>query len=275
MALQLKQVDFSFLQEMWQVLLNFSPKLLAALAVLIIGWLLIKLIIYIIKKALKFTKIDTWASKLNEIEIFENSDFQFKPANFIIKAVKWILALVMIIIISDILGLQMISKEIGNLIRYLPKLFSAVAILMIGVYIANMIRKAIRSLFKSFNLGGSTIIGNIVFYAILLIIVITALNQAGINTDVITNNLTIIFGSLLFAFTIAFGLGSKEIVQRLLFGFYSRKNLVVGQKVRIGKIQGIIQAIDNISLVLKSDEGKFVFPIQEVNDQIIQVFDNN
>ncbi len=274
MALQLKQVDLSFLQEMWQVLLNFLPKILAAIAVLIIGWLLIKLITFLIRKTLKFTKIDTWTDKLNEIEIFENYDFQFKPANFIVKAVKWILIFVLVIIVSDILGLQMISQEIGNLIRYLPKLFSAIAILMIGIYIANIIRNAIKSLFKSFDLGGSAIIGNIVFYAILLIITITALNQAGINTDVITNNLTIILGALLFAFTIAFGLGSKEIVQRLLFGFYSRKNLAVGQRIKVGEVQGTIDAIDNICLVLKTNEGKFIFPIKEVNDRVIKVLDD-
>ncbi len=274
MALQLDQVNLSFLQEMWQALLDFLPKILAAAVVLLIGWLLMKLITFLVKKALKFSKIDSWTDKLNEIEIFKNSDFQFKPTNFIIKAIKWVLILVIVIIISDILGLQMISQEIGNLIRYLPKLFSAIFIFMIGIYIANMIRNAIKSLFKSFDLGGSNLIGNIVFYAITVIVAITALNQAGINTDIITNNLTIILGSLLLSFTIAFGLGSKEIVKRLLFGFYSRKNLTVGQRIRIGKVEGTIGAIDNISLVLKTNEGKFVFPIKEVNDRIIQLLDD-
>ena len=275
MKLQLDQVNLSFLQEMWQALLNFLPKILAAIAVLFIGWILMKLITFLVKKALKFTKIDSWTDKLNEIELFENSDFEFKPTNFIIKAIKWVLILVTVIIVSDILGLQMISQEIGNLIGYLPKLFSAVVIFMIGIYIANVIRNAIKSLFKSFDLGGSNLIGNIIFYAITVIVAITALNQAGINTDIITNNLTIILGSLLLAFTIAFGLGSKEIVQRLLFGFYSRKNLIVGQKIRIGEIEGTIAALDNITMTLITDKGKFIFPIKEINDKIIQVFDDN
>ncbi len=274
MALQLDQVNLSFLQEIWQVLLDFLPKILAAAVVLLIGWLLMKLITFLVKKALKFTKIDSWTDKLNEIEIFENSDFEFKPANFIVKAIKWVLILVIVIIVSDILGLQMISQEIGNVISYLPKLFSAVVIFMIGIYIANIIRNAIKSLFKSFDLGGSNLIGNIIFYAITVIVTITALNQAGINTDIITNNLTIILGSLLLSFTIAFGLGSKEIVQRLLFGFYSRKNLVVGQKIRVGEVEGTIIALDNITLVLRTDKGKFIFPIKEINDRIIQVLDN-
>jgi len=39
---------------------------------------------------------------------------------------------------------------------------------------------------------------------------ITALNQVGIDKEIITSNLTLILGSLLLAFMIAFGLGSKE-----------------------------------------------------------------
>ena len=76
------------------------------------------------------------------------------------------------------------------------------------------------------------------------------------------------------SFTIAFGLGSKEIIQRLLFGFYSRKNLNVGQRIKIGDVQGVIESIDNIYMTLITTEGKFIFPIKEVSDKIIQIIDD-
>ena len=272
LAIQLDQVNLSIFEDMWQELLKFMPKLIAVIVVLIIGWLLIKIISFLIKKALKFSKIDVLADKLNEIDLFKN--VSIKPTIIVVKVVKWILVLFMFIIISEILGLQMLTEGIASFIGYLPKLFSAIAILMIGIYIANIIKNAIQSLFKSLDLGGSNVIGNIVFFAIVVIVAITALNQAGIDTEMITSNLTLILGSLLLAFTIAFGLGSKEIVQRLLFGFYSRKNLSVGQKIKIGNIEGTIEAIDNIYLTLITDDGKFIFPIKEVNDTIIQVLDN-
>ncbi|MDX5583948.1 MAG: hypothetical protein QNK20_03310 [Aureibaculum sp.] len=271
LALQLDQVNLSLFEDMWQELLKFMPKLIAVIAVLIIGWLLIKIVSFLIKKALKFSKIDILAEKLQEIDIFKN--VSIKPTIIVVKVVKWILLLLMLIIISDILGLQMLTDGIASFIGYLPRLFSAIAILMIGIYIANIIKNAIKSLFKSLDLGGSNVIGSIVFFAIVVIVAITALNQAGIDTEMITSNLTLILGSLLLAFTIAFGLGSKEIVQRLLFGFYSRKNLNVGQKIKIGGIEGTIEAIDNIYLTLITDDGKFIFPIKEVNDTIIQVMD--
>ena len=272
LALQLNQVNLSLFEDMWQELLAFMPKLIAVIAVLIIGWLLIKIVSFLIKKALKFSKIDILADKIKEIDIFKN--VSIKPTIIVVKVVKWMVLLLMLIIISDILGLQMLTEGIASFIGYLPRLFSAIAILMIGIYIANIIKNAIQSLFKSLDLGGSNVIGNIVFFAIVVIVAITALNQAGIDTEMITSNLTLILGSLLLAFTIAFGLGSKEIVQRLLFGFYSRKNLNVGQKIKIGSIEGTIEAIDNIYLTLITDDGKFIFPIKEVNDTIIQVWDN-
>lgn len=271
LALQLDQVNLSLFEDMWQELLKFMPKLIAVIAVLIIGWLLIKIVSFLIKKALKFSKIDVLADKLQEIDMFKNVSIE--PTIIIVKVVKWILLLLMLIIISDILGLQMLTDGIASFIGYLPRLFSAIAILMIGIYIANIIKNAIQSLFKSLDLGGSNVIGSIVFFAIVVIVAITALNQAGIDTEMITSNLTLILGSLLLAFTIAFGLGSKEIVQRLLFGFYSRKNLNVGQKIKIGGVEGTIEAIDNIYLTLVTDDGKFIFPIKEVNDTIIQVLD--
>ena len=271
LALQLDQVNLSLFEDMWQELLTFMPKLIAVIAVLIIGWLLIKIVSFLIKKALKFSKIDILADKIKEIDIFKN--VSIKPTIIVVKIVKWMVLLLMLIIISDILGLQMLTEGIASFIGYLPRLFSAIAILMIGIYIANIIKNAIQSLFKSLDLGGSNVIGNIVFFAIVVIVAITALNQAGIDTEMITSNLTLILGSLLLAFTIAFGLGSKEIVQRLLFGFYSRKNLNVGQKIKIGGIEGTIEAIDNIYLTLITDDGKFIFPIKEVNDTIIQVIE--
>lgn len=273
--LQLEDINLNFLSDIWQAIVDLLPKLLLVIIILLAGWIAVKIITYIVKKALRLTKIDKWADKLNEIEIFNQSEFKINLEKLIIGAVKWIVILLIVIVISDVLGLEVISQEIGNLIRYLPKLFSALAIFMIGVYIASIIRNAVNSLFKSFNLGGSKVIGNIIFYVLVIIITITALNQAGVDTGIITNNLTLILGALLFAFTLAFGLGSKEIIQRLLFGFYTRKTLSVGNTIKIGDVKGKIEAIDNINLILQTKEGKLVFPIKIINDSVIKIIDED
>lgn len=271
MALQLDQIDVTLFKDMWQEIVQFLPKLAVAVIVFILGWLFIKLLTFFIKKALSISKVDNLADKLNEIDMFRN--VEIKPTVVIVKTVKWILILILLIVLSDILGMQVLKEAVISLIGYLPRLFSALAIFIVGVLIANLVKNATISLFKSFNFGGSKAMGNILFFAITIVVAITALNQAGIDTSMITNNLTLILGAFLLAFTIAFGLGSKEIVQRLLFGFYSRKNLHIGQRIRIGEKEGTIEAIDSIYLTLKTKDGKYIFPIKEVNDQVVQVID--
>jgi len=100
---------------------------------------------------------------------------------------------------------------------------------------------------------------------------ITALNQAGVDTTIITNNITIILGSFLLAFALGLGLGSREIVADLLRSFYTRKNYAVGDKIVIGEDSGVIEAIENNSLTLVTKEGKFVIPIKDVVSQKVEI----
>jgi Ca2+/Na+ antiporter len=72
-------------------------------------------------------------------------------------------------------------------------------------------------MFSSLELTVGNLVGDIVFYVMAIVSSITALNQANVETDLITNNLSIIFVSILLAFALAFGLGSTDVIKRLLF----------------------------------------------------------
>ena len=176
-----------------------------------------------------------------------------------------------LIIAADIMAWDFVSKEIGNLLRYLPRLFSAIALFMIGIYIASFVKNAIRGFYESLNLSGSKIISNLVFYIIAIIITVTALDQAGIDTTVITNNITIILGAFLLAISIAFGLGSKDVVKEILLTFYTRKNYDLGDTVKINNVEGSIEAIDNISMTITTATGKTIIPIKEVVESQVEI----
>ncbi|WP_341221558.1 mechanosensitive ion channel family protein [Polaribacter atrinae] len=264
-------MDFSFLQTLWNNFTDFLPQLLKGIGFLLIGWLLIKFLLYIIKKALGFTKIDSLLQKLHVDEIFGESSLKIQPTSIIITAIKWVLILLFIIVGSELLGLRMISEQLSSLIAYLPKLISALIIFAIGLYVANMVKKALFSVFKSLELTGGNLVGAIAFYLIAIIVTVTALNQAGVNTDLITSNLSIILGAILASFTIAFGLGSRDVIKRLLFGYYTRKNIQSGDKVIVNGIEGVVDVIDNICIILITKEGKVILPIKYIVDNQVEV----
>ena len=266
-----KDLTLNSLNEMGISVMKALPNILGALLILIIGWLITRLVVFILRRVLKFVKVDRLTEVINEKNIFGKTDLKFNIANVIVAFVKWIMFLVFLIVAADIMSWTIVSEEIGNLLRYLPKLFSAIALFMVGLYIANFVKKAIQGLFESFDLSGSKIISRLVFYIIAIIITITALNQAGIDTQIITNNLTIILGAFLAAIALAFGLGSREIVGDLLRSFYTRKNFAIGDKVTIDGIEGHIESIDNISLTLKNSNGKVVIPIKDVVETKVEI----
>ncbi len=268
---QWKELIFKAIAAMSEKLMLTLPNIFGALVVLLLGWVLIRLSIFLLKKVFKLIKLDKLTEKINELGVFEKTNIDIKVSKVIITFVKWIMFLVLLIIAADIMQWDVVSKEIGNLLRYLPRLFSAMALFMIGIYIATFVKNAIHGLYKSFNLNGAKIISSLVFYIIAIIITITALNQAGIDTTVITNNVTIILGAFLLAISIGLGLGSWMIVADLLRTFYMRKNFEVGDRIKINEVEGTVLAVDNLCVTLETSTGKMIIPIKTSSESTITV----
>ncbi|TVQ94353.1 MAG: hypothetical protein EA393_00965 [Bacteroidetes bacterium] len=261
------QAFISMGEQLSSGLLNF----IGAVLVLFVGWLITKAVVYVVGKILKASRVDKLTEKIKESNIFGEAKINFEVSYVITAFVRWIMYLVFIIVAADIMNWTIVSNEISNLLRYLPQLFSALALFIIGLYIANFIRKAIKGLFESLNLSGVNALSSIVFYIIVVIFTIAALNQANIDTSVIANNITIILASILLTVAIGVGLGSRDVVKKLLFTYYARKNYNVGDKIKVGDISGEIFAIDSVSVTLKTQTSKVVIPIVEMTETKVEI----
>lgn len=265
------QIDiFNAFGNIFKSIEDSLPTVLGFISFVILAWIIIKVFLYIVRKALAKTKIDEWSKKLRKTEIFGNSTINIVLTNVILAVLKWFLILTFVMAGSNIFGINVISEGIQSFFAYLPKLLTALGIFVAGAYLGTIVKKAIQSMFKSLEISGGNLVGNIAFYLIVVFLSITALDQAGVDTSVIKSNLTLLIGSVLLAFTIAFGLGARDAVSRLLFGYYSRKNIGIGEKVVIGDVEGVVTAIDNICFTVTTADGKIVLPIKDVvNSKII------
>lgn len=247
------------------------PTVLKFIGFIIFAWLVVKIFIYIVRKVLAKTNIDKWSKKLSETKIFGDTTINIVLTNVILGVLKWFLILIFIMAGSNIFGLDSVSEGIKSFFAYLPRLLTALGIFVAGVYLGTVVKKAIQGMFKSLELTGGNLLGNIAFYLIVIFLSISALDQAGVDTSIIKSNLTLIIGAILFAFTLAFGLGARDAVARLLFGYYSRKNIEIGKRVKIDGVEGVVVAIDNICMTVATVEGKIILPIKHVVDSKIEV----
>ena len=240
------------------------PKIVLGILGLVITWLLVKVILYIAKKILKAAKVDKLSKKIPEAKLFGDKDIKIDLVKIIIGIVRVLLILLFAVVLSEVLGLTAISEGIVSIFAYLPTLFSALLILSGGLYLASLVKKATLALFDSMGIGGSKFISGTLFYLISFFVAITALNQAGIETYIITNNFTLILGAFLFAIALGFGLGSREVFSDVLKTFYARKTYMVGDSISFDGIEGTVAAIDNIAMTLDTEDAKIVVPIKDV-----------
>jgi len=264
-------METSSLVKFYPMLIDFSIIAGKIIGFILIAFIVLKLIMYVVQKLLKRLNLAKVVDKLNESEAFGKKKIEIDLVKIFLPIVKWLVILIFTIIGAEMLQLEMVSSGISSVISIMPKVFSAVLIFVIGVYLASLVKTAMSSVMKSLGNGVANIVSTVMFYVVVIFVSVAALEQIGVNTDIVQSNITLIFGSILVTFTISFGLGSKEIVTKLLLGFYTKKTLSTGHKIQIDDFIGTIVSIDPIFMVVKSVDETNVYPIKEVSEKNIKI----
>ncbi|WP_426430691.1 mechanosensitive ion channel family protein [Winogradskyella sp. HB-48] len=270
---EFSDVAMKSLTNIWFEITKIFPNIIGAFIVLIIGWIVTKLVVKVIKKVLKIVKANKLDDKLNDIEIVEGKKLNFDTVKVISSLVKYLMYIIIFVTASDIMGLDIITEQISNLLSYIPQLLAAIVIFVVGLLFANFVKNGLKSLFESMELSGGKMISQVVFFLMLTFIAITALNQAGIDTEIITNNINMIIAAFLLAFAIAFGLGARIVVGKLMHTFYARKMFEAGQKITFNGETYSVDEVKSVSVILKNSKGRLIVPINDLMDNQVQVQD--
>ncbi len=259
------------LEDILRQLREFAPNLIFALAILIVGWIIAKLIASIIKRILKAIKIDDLADKLNDIDLVRQANMKILPSKIISKIVYYVFMLITFIVATDKLGVEAVTNLLTDFIGYLPRLFTGVIFFIIGLLIADAIRGVVLTACQSLGIPSAKIIANVVFYFIFLSVTMSALDQAGIQTDFIKSNLMIIIAGVVGAFAFGYGLASKGMMSNLLASFYAKGKFIIGDTITVDGVKGQIVAIDNTSFSIQTETSKMVYPLSKLTEKGIEV----
>lgn len=259
---------------MWHKIFEALPGILIALLIMVIGVLVARSLSYLVYKAVQLSRFEKFTSKALGRDVSQKTETGWTLALVIKKTIYWTVILLFAVFASETLGWEVVTQEISNLIAYLPRLFSALIIFIIGLYMAGFVRKAINTGITSVGVQASGLISTIAYYVIMVLVSITSLNQAGIDTGAITSNFVIIIGSVFLAFALAFGLGAKDVLGNILAGLYTKRNFHVGQKIRIENMEGIIERMDSVNFMLRTEKGRISIPIKKLMEEKVEIMDN-
>lgn len=210
-------ITIESLKNVWQGFIDFIPRLIGALILFIIGWIVSvavgKLIAEVLRK-IKFNRIfekGGWKSALEKAEI------KVDASGFIGAIFKWVLMIVFLATAVEILGFsQLTSFLTERVLPFLPNVIVAAFIFVIAVIIADLLEKVVRAGVEGTKLGYGQVVGAIVKWSIWVFAALAILYQLGIGKVFMADLFRGIVAMIVIAVGLAFGLGGKEVAAETL-----------------------------------------------------------
>lgn len=249
-----------------------APKILFALLILLIGWMIASGVRRLIRRVLASLHVDRLAERLNDIDIVQRSGMRVQISAVLAQMVYYVLMLGFIIFATDMLGIPAITEMVRDLINYLPALFSAFVLFLLGLFLADIVRNIVLTSCQSMGIPSAKMIATAVFYFLFITIAVSALSQAKISTGFIAANLTVIIGALALAFAIGYGFAARDLVANYVAGHYNRNKVRIGDDVSIAGARGKVVMIDSTSLILQTPERAIIIPLSKMMTEKVEVF---
>lgn len=269
----LTEILISTLTKLINQFVEFVPRFIFAAFILLIGYAVAKGLAVITSKVLARVGFDKIGDKLNEVSIVKQLQTEIKLSHIVSKVLYYFIMLGFITDATRTLGVGAIISLVEKLVNFVPQLIVAAIMLQIGVLVSEAIKNAVVSICKSFNVPSAKLIGTIVFTFFLVITIISALGQAGVNTELLESSFNLLMGGIVLAFAVGYGFASKDILANLLSSFYNKNKYQEGQIIQIDDVKGKIIALDTTSITLETGESKTVFPLQALQSKKVEIFD--
>lgn len=197
-------------------LLQFLPDIFIAVLIFATGILLGLVLKSVSLRVFRAIRIDKISERSGAIEIMQKGGIKEPVSQILARIVGWVTIISFSIISLRTLNVPAIESILERFILYLPNIFVAAVILFLGYFLANFFGRAalIASVNAGFRLSG--LVGRLVKLSIFLLAVTMALEQLGIGRETIIIAFAIMFGGVVFALSLAFGLGARDIAKDYL-----------------------------------------------------------
>lgn len=269
----LTQILRNTFQTLIDQFVEFVPRILGGLVILLIGIGVARLAVLIVRRVLGRIGFDKIGDRLNEISVIKQLKTEIKLSEIVAKVLYYFILLVFVTAATETLGVAAITEMVSSLVKFIPKLIAAAIMLQVGVLLADALRSAVVSLCESFNIASGRLLGTIVFTFFLIVTIISALGQAGINTELLESSFNLIIGGIIVAFAVGYGIASRDVMANILSSFYSKNKYREGQTIQIDDVKGEILKIDTTTLTLRTGLTTTVFPLQALQNKKIEVFE--
>lgn len=253
----------SLLDMLAAALNNVSTRVWLAIGVLILGvvlgWLVGKINARLLESAGVPASIEGTAIERTARE------FGTSTVAIVAQLSAWFIVILAVIVALTVAELPYVDVFWANTAGFLPNLFVAVLIVIVGVVVGDKVELLLAERMRGIKLPEVGVVPTAAKYSIFYIAVVVALDQVGVAIFALAILLAIYAGAVV-VFSVVAGkdmlLSSAAGVYLLLHEPYG-----IGDEVEIGDNRGIVQEVDVLVTSIESDGEEYIVPNSHVFSQ--------
>jgi len=249
-------------------IISFLPKLIGAIAILLIGWLIAKLLRSVLQRSIR-GGLDALLERTGAQQAFERTSMTSTPSEILGSVVYWLVMILFLMAASRVIGLDAVSDAITRILAYVPSVISAALILAAGVLLSRFVGNVVTSAGAAANLSYAKGLGAVANTGIVVMVGVVTLEQLGVDTQILITVITVVVAAITAGMGLAFALGARGVVSSILAGHYLRQTLPAGAQLEVAGQSGVLEQIGPISTTLRGEGRSWSVPNRRMMEEII------
>jgi hypothetical protein len=203
-------------REVVQRLALVAPRLLAAVTLVLVGWILAAVARRLTVRILQAADLDARCRRWGLTATLNRSGVRQPPTVLLGRLIFWTIFVVALLMGIEALEMPATAGLVAAVLRFLPNLIVAALVMVIGWLLANFLGQAALIGAVNAQVAGAPLIAGAVRWLVLVFAGGAALTQLGIAREMVLLAFGIAFGGTVLALALAFGLGGKELAREIL-----------------------------------------------------------
>lgn len=240
---------------LWEFVVVF---LLLAIAIVILGYIVSKVVKWIVVKTLYKLRFDDFFRDTGLVETVRSIGFRGLP-DILGLLVFWFVFLFFVAMTLEYMNLPNIAAFVTLIVEYLPKVFGAVLIALGGLWLGTWLSKRVETPVKEADVPlTAETTATLVRWLVIFIAIVMALGMVGIDTSLLIWTFIILIGALGLGLAISFGIGGRDVAANVSAYSAVSKTLSIGEEITVGEHSGTVLLVGRYATVLKKATGEQV-----------------
>lgn len=207
-----------------QKVLALLPNVLAMVIIVTVGLVAGRIIAYTTERLLRVIGLDHLGNRLGVSAALARGGVKADPSHLLGRAAFWMVVLFAAMAGLGALNLEPVNQFARSLLAYLPHLFVAALILVVGYLLSNFVSQAVLIAAVNAGMPPARLIAAFSRWGIQVLAIAMAMEQLGIAQHTVAVGFGLVLGGLVLTLSLAFGLGAKDLAREFLDRQFGRKN---------------------------------------------------